>query len=421
MTRPEILQYDRNTSQQEIELKQKTYLKHNKDSFASLKQKIYKEKDKKNYSDSTETSVNIIKTVENLEGISNRNDKEGLIDSEVQAELFPFEETPTEVQKSSENPTINKLKRKSSPLNEKGKSVPKKKIKSGQPNTSKKLIKTPKKIQSPVKNIFDKLTQSAEQNRKVPRLTCPVCEIAVPEKFLNIHLDKCLESSEKGNVNNQKRVTATSQKTRTKVTKKIVRKDTLSSDDSDEFEDLPSSVDEERIKKSFFLSNYRPASREKRVRSVVKPPIVEDSQPDEKEKSNVDDNLDKTASPPSSPLLGQYTDTLSQGIDQDEEVQEKLVLSRSPESEMKSDSEEDIDSHDVSSNLLDIEEHIEDMMETALKEKEKEGSEVGSQNSSSSSCSGRGSKRISMSIIPKTKSESSQEPVRRSSRKTAIP
>ena len=415
MTRPEILQYDRNTSQQEIELKQKTYLKHNKDSFASLKQKIYKQ-DKKNYSDSTETSVNIIKTVENLEGISNRNNGEGLIDSEVQAELFPLEDTPTEVHKSSENPAINKLKRKSSPLNEKGKSVPKKKIKSGQPKTSKKLIKTPKKSQSPVKNILDKLTQSAEQNRKVPRLTCPVCEIAVPEKFLNIHLDKCLESSEKGNVNNQNRVIATSQKTRTKVTKKVLKKDTFSSDDSDEFEDLPSSVDEERIKKSFFLSNYRPASREKRARSVVKPPIVEDSQHDEKEKSNVDDNLVKTASPPSSPLLGQYTDTLSQGNDQDEEVQEKLVLSRSPESEMESDSEED-----VSSNLLDIEDHIEDMMETVLKEKEKEGSEVCSQNSSSSSCSGRGSKRISMSIIPKTKTESSQEPVRRSSRKKAIP
>ena len=83
---------------------------------------------------------------------------------------------------------------------------------------------------------------------------------------------------------------------------------------------------------------------------------------------------------------------------------------------MESDSEED-----VSSNLLDIEDHIEDMMETILKEKEKEGSEVCSQNSSSSSCSGRGSKRISMSIIPKTKTESSQEPVRRSSRKKAIP
>ena len=56
-------------------------------------------------------------------------------------------------------------------------------------------------------------------------------------------------------------------------------------------------------------------------------------------------------------------------------------------------------------------------MENALKEKEKEGSEASSQNSSSSSRSGRVSKRISMSIIPKKKTESSQEPVRRSSRR----
>ena len=137
------------------------------------------------------------------------------------------------------------------------------------------------------------------------------------------------------------------------------------------------------------------------------------------------DNLDETRSPPSSPLLAQYTDTLSQGIDQDEEDKEKVGASRIPskdmfDSEFESDSEEDLDNHDVSSNLLDIEENIEDMMETALKEKEKEGSESGSQNSSSSGRSGRGTKRISMSIIPKTKPESSQEPVRRSSRRKAV-
>merc|ERR1711974_31966 len=207
------------------------------------------------------------------------------------------------------------------------------------------------------------------------------------------------------------------------------------------------SFDEERIKKSFFLSNYRAEAREKRARTVVKPPIVEDSQPednsqqegrisptdkrDEELESDADDkpmvevdNLDETRSPPSSPLLGQYTDTLSQGIDQEEEEQEKIVVSRIPsrdmfDSEIESD-EEDLDNHEVSSNLLDIEEHIEDMLETALKEKEKEGSESGSQHSSSSGRSGRGSKRISMSIIPKTKTEPSQEPVRRSSRRKAV-
>ena len=59
MARPEILQYDRNTSQLEIEQKQKTYLKHNKDCFASLKQKINKETVEKRSSDSTKTNLNI--------------------------------------------------------------------------------------------------------------------------------------------------------------------------------------------------------------------------------------------------------------------------------------------------------------------------------------------------------------------------
>ena len=434
VARPEILQYDRNTSQLEIEQKQKTYLKHNKDCFASLKQKINKETVEKRSSDSMKTNLNIAETVEYLEDISNREEEPA---GSVSGDLFPKQETQSEIEKSGENPPINKLKRKSSPLNEKGKSAPNKKAKSGKPKTSKTSIKTPKK--TPVKNIFEKLTQSAEQNRKTPRLNCPVCEISVPEKFLNIHLDKCLESSEKGNVKNQKRIAAASQKTWSKDAKKTVRKDPFSSDDSEEFEDVPSSVDEERIKKSFFLSNYRPEAREKRSRTVVKPPIVEDSQPDDnsqqdfssdnltnkqdkQEKSNADDNLDDTVSPPSSPLLGQYTETLSQGIDHVVEDKEKLVLTRISsrdmfESENESDSEEEIDTHEVSSNMLDMEEHIEEMMENALKEKEKEGSEASSQNSSSSSRSGRVSKRISMSIIPKKKTESSQEPVRRSSRR----
>ena len=60
MARPQILHYDRNSSTLEIELKQKTYLKHNKDSFASLKQKISKETDKKKNSDSTKPSLNIM-------------------------------------------------------------------------------------------------------------------------------------------------------------------------------------------------------------------------------------------------------------------------------------------------------------------------------------------------------------------------
>ena len=61
----------------------------------------------------------------------------------------------------------------------------------------------------------------------VPKVQCPVCSLSVPEKFLNIHLDKCLESSEKGNVKNQKRIAAASQKTLTKDAKKTARKEKI--------------------------------------------------------------------------------------------------------------------------------------------------------------------------------------------------
>ena len=43
-------------------------------------------------------------------------------------------------------------------------------------------------------NIFAQLTQSAEQRKKIPQQQCPVCSVHVSVKFINIHLDKCLES-----------------------------------------------------------------------------------------------------------------------------------------------------------------------------------------------------------------------------------
>ena len=41
-------------------------------------------------------------------------------------------------------------------------------------------------------SIKESLAQSVERSRQVEKQTCPVCQTSVPERYLNIHLDKCL-------------------------------------------------------------------------------------------------------------------------------------------------------------------------------------------------------------------------------------
>jgi len=73
------------------------------------------------------------------------------------------------------------------------------------------------------------------------------------------------------------------------------------------------------------------------------------------------------------------------------------------------DDEEGDKKQDVSIKLDD---HIEERLKAALNEEEEESVERGSQKSEG------GTKRVSLRVIPKTRSEkSSQEPVRRSSRR----
>jgi len=55
------------------------------------------------------------------------------------------------------------------------------------------LAKSPKMKSS---SIVDVLNRSLSQAKIVAKAACPVCNIQVPEKFLNIHLDKCLRDQE---------------------------------------------------------------------------------------------------------------------------------------------------------------------------------------------------------------------------------
>ena len=45
-------------------------------------------------------------------------------------------------------------------------------------------------------NIIDQLNKSVQQGARSRKMPCPVCGQEVPERFLNIHLDKCLMSAE---------------------------------------------------------------------------------------------------------------------------------------------------------------------------------------------------------------------------------
>jgi hypothetical protein len=45
-------------------------------------------------------------------------------------------------------------------------------------------------------NIIDQLNMTMEKTKRSSKAPCPVCGLQVTEKFLNIHLDKCLKASE---------------------------------------------------------------------------------------------------------------------------------------------------------------------------------------------------------------------------------
>ena len=427
VARPEVLHYDRNTNKEEIELKQKTYLKENKDSFTSLKQKVRINNEKKNDLQSTSVAgkprnFNIIESVENLEDILNRDDEEAIpAGSKMRVEHFSIDETSAG-SKMSEETSVNRLKRKSSPLNIKGKSPPSKKVRSKSSKTKSKP-QTGKTSKPSVGNIFEKVTLSAEKNRKIPKLPCPVCGLLVPEKFLNIHLDKCLESGTEAD----RSVTQKEIVQKKKAKNKTARKEEFSTDESDEFEPA-----EDDKPKSFFLSKGFLQKRETLTRTVVKPPILEASQDsdnaeeleekkdgvnlDEEEKreeEEIEDNQknhDDTASLPSSPL---YTHSSHQN-------DLYRLKSRTTSNDMfaSSDDEEE-EKHDVSSNLLDIDDFIDDRLEAAMESKDNEVRERGSDKATGSE---HGTKRVSVSVIPRTREEkSSQEqelkPVRRSSRR----
>merc|ERR1719186_1758323 len=465
---PALLQFDRKTESGVIEQKQKQYMKENKDTFTDLIKKVKEQNKNKKTKEKVETDnandgFNLIATVENIEDVSGASDDQrGSIEdiSKVGLSELVFDipgpskdnvglsEPVFDIPGPSKddvahqtNKTVSQTtkKRSLSPAFQPT-SPPKKQPRSN----SKSVYVTPKKSEmeelarSPMRsqNILDRLTASGELMKKFPKIPCPVCNVGVSEKFLNIHLDKCLRSGEEPSPV----FTRTKQRrksTKPTVNKHLDRKVIEESEDSEASQVLSFSDCEDEV-----FANQEIPARVKLARGVVKPSIVEISDDPEwieinsTESHNFDrvrkeevefnsrddapkDTLDDTICPPS-PVYEQYTDTISQN---------SYVQSQVPGSDrdmFASGSDGGKDDLDSSRNLLDIEDDIEFMMEAALSEHEDDEEKSPSEKSKEQTVikivpTQREAQSITNDAIPETQPAELAEleaPVARSTRRT---
>merc|ERR1719481_1405653 len=260
--------------------------------------------------------------------------------------------------------------------------------------SNKSVYKTPEKSQvegllkSPMKtqNIFERLTASGEQMKKYPKIPCPVCSIGVTEKFLNIHLDKCLKLGEDPSPIIKR---TKSKDTKLKKTKKstvrehIAKRTIIESDDSDA--DRPVFTEDSDFEDD--VISCHATTRTRLHRSVIKPSIidssddpfiVEEGNDDNPKNDNVKINSDINETnflddniPPPSPTFDKYTDTMTQGSYLQSQVN---GTGSNPDmfasgSEVENENRNDLDS---SRNLLELDDDIELMTEAALSEDDNE-------------------------------------------------
>ena len=402
--RPDILQYDRNTDKEVIEAKQKSYLLENKSNFADLVKKGRDQKLKRIEGSISSVSLDLevaAADVDNGENISasDTKDETALSENHHTAPTIPaVDETVDAIPHNEVS-----LKRKMSPCkverpSKKSKSINRKSKVSTPMKTGN--SSTPSKPSSS-KNIFTKLTQSAEQRKAIPKLECPVCGLAVAEKFLNIHLDKCLKSGEESRTASQR----VKKKTTIKNHMPKVEDETTDEENEEDFSCFSQINDNDA---SLFTSTL--PGREKHARTVVRAPIVESSQSGTVEPLSM---VDTTFSPPSSPLLDRYTETISQSQGRDGARVPGVPASNSADRDMFASDSEEVDAvSTVSSNLLDIDEKIDDMMEAALLQDNplapvSQSSSVSSSSSQPQRRSRRkaaeGTKHVTVSVVPKIK------------------
>ena len=419
---PSLLQFDRKTESEVIEQKQKQYLKENKDTFNDMIKQVRernKQKAKKCVESKTSSSdvINLVDTVENLEDITaakgERKSIEDLSEAEYWEPIFEVLPGPSKVVTSDLELKANvaqetisteagSRKRSLSPICISS-SPPRKLPKSTTPKKSKKHVKTtnsskavyttPTKSQvtelakTPMQsqNIFARLTASGEQMKKYPRIPCPVCNVGVTEKFLNIHLDKCLKTDEDPSPIIKRTKSKIKVKDKPSVKEHIAKQVIDDTDDSEGPIAIDSSDDFEED-----VFSGQVLTRVKYPRSVVKPSIVETSDDpivtkpssengsadvlgkqvaDDEEKVNDEDDA-----PPPSPTFEQYTDNMTQGSYLQSQIAGGVKSDADMFASGSEAGDENKDDLNSSRNLLELDDDIESMMEAALSEEEEKES-----------------------------------------------
>ena len=392
------MQFDRNSKKEEIEEKQKAYLTENSSSFANLVKESKERRAKKETAiqenktdtlrlESREETATVGKQLVEIKSIDDDLDHlDHILGSDMNNEETVL------VTDVIQSPTNNK--RKSSSIIPKSQK-PSKRIKVAKSETGN--ISTPTKPAAG-QNIFTKLTQSAEQRKMIPKLSCPVCSIPVAEKFLNIHLDKCLQSGPGGSGSRSGQKPKPER--RDSIQKHFVKKESDDEMVTTDEEDVDLDLSQEQETNAITVTL---PVREKRVRTAVKPPIIESQEDFPENILSPEPAKDvKETSAPSSPILARYTETISQS--QGEHLAPGVERQQSERDMFASDSEDGIST--VSSNLLD--KHIEDMMEEALKDRHTPEEVTETQSSSGSQRrsrrkAGEGTKHVTVSVVPRVR------------------
>jgi len=241
----------------------------------------------------------------------------------------------------------------------------------------------------------------------IPKLQCPVCNLSVPEKFLNIHLDKCLKSGE--------------DEVRSVPKQKSIKKHLINEHEEDDTteDELEDDLDlsQEETNTSIQLKPSVP-SRTQHKRSVVRPPIVE-SQSAKEVVTDEQVIQEPPLSPPSSPIYDKYTETISQS--QGSNKSNNVPPSFNSEKDFFEESDDDDGVSNVSGSLLDLDKHLDNVMEEIFQDEERisqsddrngdedeVNEEVSSRESSTSQRksrrkAGTGSKNVSLTVVPKTR------------------
>ena len=176
---PALLNYDKKTDAKVMEEKKKSYMKQNSSTFAKLVSQARQGKAR-------------------VEGALVKETVTGTDD-----EVFAGTQEPREAGASSKRRLVSSPAGLEESKRQRPEDPPRTPVKEG--GGVGKLYVTPTKAQvtqlakSPKLrniNIIDQLNRSAEQSRRVERAACPVCGLEVQQRFLNIHLDKCLRAAE---------------------------------------------------------------------------------------------------------------------------------------------------------------------------------------------------------------------------------